>query len=115
MKVMYRYDDVLCGDENSSFVKVRLSTFEVVAVTPCGVQINFYGRKKFINLQARRQYACETKEKAKISFIARKRRQASILGRQLANVNAALAIINDDVLPLNKIPIGYLILDEAVT
>lgn len=112
---MYRYEDVLCGDETHAYVQVRLRVFEVVKRTPCGVKIAMgYGGEKFINLNARKQYASVSVEEAKISFIARKRRQAGILSSQLVNVNEALRIVESGEIASTKRRVHHLTLDRTV-
>jgi gamma-glutamylcysteine synthetase len=49
-------------------------------------------QKKFVNLTARKQWACETEKLALRSFIARKNRQVHILHSQLAKARQALTI-----------------------
>ena len=97
MKV-YRYQDTLHpgGDEDnpSAYVEVYLQTFDVLRETPKGIWIgysNFSGWKRFVNLSAKKKYACLSKEDALISFKARKERQVEILEHQLRYAKEALA------------------------
>lgn len=72
---------------------VEMHTFKVIKQTPKGVWINDCtspSRKKFVNLTARKKYACLTEADALDSFIARKNRHISILTAQLKSANKAL-------------------------
>ena len=64
--------------------------YRVSKRTRCGAWINDGG--KFVNLQARKQWACNTVDEALASFIARKRRQVSILSAQLKAAEAGLSL-----------------------
>jgi hypothetical protein len=57
-----------------------------------GVQLDFYGEKKFVLKDARKRFACPTPEEAMESFIARKKRQRGILKAQLVHVEEAIDI-----------------------
>jgi hypothetical protein len=60
--------------------RLRAMTFLVLKRTPKGAWINdYHGRRRFVLLTARKQYASETPIRATESFVARKRRQVSIL------------------------------------
>jgi len=86
----YRYNDVLHGDEFHTYVKVYLYEYPVIKETPKGIWIREWGRKRFVNLEARKKFACLSKEDALISFKARKTRQVKILEAQLKNTKEAL-------------------------
>jgi hypothetical protein len=93
----YRFGDygVSCGDEEFGFSsrrEVTLLEFRVVKETPKGawIETTFCGDKRFVRLDARKQYACPTVELARQSFIARKKRQIKILTKQLENAKEAL-------------------------
>ena len=111
---VYRYDarqyappfdsdgDSLGGEGTTA---VELRSFPVIRTTPCGVWIqhptkytwddndNMKKGERFINLQARKKFACATIEEAQASFLARKERQALILTSQLKNVEKAIRIM----------------------
>jgi hypothetical protein len=96
----YRYEDhgVACGSEEYGFSSRRevfLREFRVIKETPKGAWIEtmFCGAKRFVRLDARKQYACPTVELARQSFVARKKRQIKILTTQLENAKHALAVI----------------------
>lgn len=95
---LYRYDDVLYAglyDEgygrSSGRLAVELSTFDIVKRTKCGVWIvDSRGRDRFVNLEARKKYACESKESARDSFIARKSAQLRIYAARAERAQDAL-------------------------
>lgn len=100
-ELMYRYEDVQYAamlDEFENQVGVsrpelRLFTYPIKSRTPKGVWLDMgFGDRKFILLTARKRYACPTREEALASFVARKERQADILGSQLARVQTVLEI-----------------------
>ena len=64
-------------------VRLYLRTYKVLKETPCGAWIEVNYERKFVNLKANKKFACASEKDAKISFIARKRRQVRILKRQL--------------------------------
>lgn len=92
--MMYRYEDRLVGDEDSTWVVVSLKTFQIIKITLCGVWIDLgFGRKRFVNLKCRKQYACQTKEQAKVQFIARKKCQISILNGRMSRAQRAIQLV----------------------
>jgi hypothetical protein len=100
----YRYQEDIysSGDEEfgySSSVRLNLLEYEIIKRTAKGIWIidNYrfvfmptYVGKKFVNLSARKKFACLTKEEAVKSFIARKERQIKILNNKLKDVELAL-------------------------
>ena len=95
----YRYEEQATGDWDDEFesvigtrIDIRLRKYPVAKRTPKGVWLNNYGTKRFVLNDSHKRFACETKELAMESFIARKRRQAGILRAQLRNVEKALSI-----------------------
>jgi hypothetical protein len=109
--IWYRYDDVLYappvdefGDcHGPSTLKVELSTFMVVKVTPKGVQLAatdsgwVCSDRRFVADHWRKRFAAPTKEAAKASFIARKERQASIYEARAARARRAIAKIKGEL------------------
>ena len=106
---LYRYDYVISSKRNSVIeqltlsiepntktVSIVLNTYDIIRQTNCGVWIDNYGTDKFVNLKARKQYACETKAEAKKSFIARKNKQLKILTNQIENITLALSHIKNN-------------------
>jgi len=85
----------ICVNPELEFYGVSQSHLEawwyrVSKRTRCGAWID--GGGKFVNLQARKQWACNTVDEALASFIARKRRQVSILSAQLKAAEADLSL-----------------------
>lgn len=72
------------------YVHVYVYKFDVLKITPKGVWINDYGRRRFVLNSARKKYACPTFEEAKESFRARKQRQLRILRGQITHIESAL-------------------------
>ena len=102
IKHLYRIDGMCyaaCLDEYENPLgigsrELRIIKFDVVRATKTGVWIQPYSwddsHKKFVRLTANKQYACETIELAIDSFIARKKRQISILSAQLQDAKTFL-------------------------
>lgn len=71
--VLYRFQNhgLRCDRE------VILHKYRVIKRTPCGAWIREYeweeGKGRWVSLNARKQYACNTEEKALKSFLRRKR------------------------------------------
>ena len=87
MEVLYRYVD-MCDT-------VLLEEHHVVRRTPCGAWIKdpyvvYPEKTRFVNLKATKQFACETKAAAEVSFYARKKRQLKILRARIEMVEAAV-------------------------
>ncbi len=86
---LYRYDYYNTGYD----VKLSCSEYIILKRTPCGVWIQDYSRKvgkRFVNLNARKQFASESKELAMIGFVKRKERQLSILRGQICSIELAI-------------------------
>jgi len=94
----YRYVDTLYsrgdGDfDYSTYVDVYLLEYDVVKETLKGIWIqDILGRRRFVNLNSRKKFACLSKEDALISFKARKERQIRILESQLKLAKEALLV-----------------------
>lgn len=94
-EVLYRYFDQDFGlafwGHKPELPRPR--EFRVVKRTKQGAWISqgFWGEPKFVRLTARKKWACETKEAALESFIARKNRQIRILKAQLERAQDNLA------------------------
>lgn len=99
----YRYVDELRSvtvdaerDLYSSRLEVRLVEFSILSRTPRGMWIETgYREKRFVLAGARRRYACETVAEARESFVARKRRQASIYRARMLMAEQAISILGD--------------------
>jgi len=87
--ILFRYHEARFSERCLMLIKEE---FRVIKETKCGVWIDYYGRKKFVNLYARKVFACRTEDEALKSYHARKRRQVSILRHQLAQAEAALKL-----------------------
>lgn len=94
MEYLYRCYSYATNGE----MRISIERFDITKRTKCGVWIDNHGAKKFINQNARKQWACKTKEEAKESFILRKESQIKILSGQLYNAKLALKILTDDKL-----------------
>jgi hypothetical protein len=89
MDTLYRFHEVRWSESRLVLVK---DEFKVLSKTEHGVWIDVYGNKRFVNLDARKRYACPTVQEALESFQARKKRQIRILTRQLKQAEAALTL-----------------------
>lgn len=92
MSFLYRFQELRLGEGR---VSLSLYRFPIRKLTPCGAQIDVWGNRRFVNLGARKRYACPTEAEALESFRARKRRQIGILEHQLAEAKAALKLEGD--------------------
>jgi hypothetical protein len=104
MEYLYRLRDQLFsngadeyGESTGSHVQVLLDRFCIMKRTPKGAWIDAWGEKKFVNLTARKQYACETLDAAKQSYLARKKRQVRILSSRLSSAESAIRLIESDI------------------
>ena len=102
----YRYEDQIYsyGDEEYGFFiggpKVKLREYKVIKHTLKGVwiwiyeptQFNLCGKKRFILLNARKKFACPTKDAARKSFLRRKKKQLKILTKQIERCKQAIQI-----------------------
>ena len=86
MEFLYRYADA-CDT-------VLLERHRVVRRTPCGAWVrdpySYPEKLRFVNLTKVKQFACETKEAAKVSFFARKKRQLAIMRSRIEMIEAAV-------------------------
>lgn len=73
-------------------VVIEVTEYPIIKTTTCGAWIYAYGKKKFVNLQRKKKFACATVEDAYESFIYRKQRQIEILKKSLENAEMALSI-----------------------
>lgn len=101
----FRYDDYLVSlDEETTEVRIRLRKMRVVRYTPQGAWLEdvfnpMTGRHdtRLVLRTSRKRYACPTEAEAMTSFIARKKRQLSILDYQARNVRKALMLVNAEL------------------
>lgn len=103
MEYLYRFSDYRVSNGVDEYerslgggVKVRLDRFCITKKTPKGVWIDAWGEDKFVNLTAVKQYACVSVESAKQSYLARKKRQISILSSRLRLAESALSLAKLD-------------------
>lgn len=89
---LYRYQETHWVNDRLS---LALHRFPIRKLTPCGVQIDVWGRRRFVNLGSHKRYACPTEAEAMESFKARKQRQVGILRYRLAEAEAALRLERD--------------------
>lgn len=110
-ELLYRYQDVAYSapfDEAGTLpgtVKVELHTYKVLRHTERGCWIalmfdategiTFTGAERFMLRTARRRFACPTPDEARKSFIARKRRQASLCKLQMERALWAISQIEN--------------------
>ena len=111
---LYRYEEVRYSLGVDQFddpypgyrLVVHCVKYKIIRRTPKGVWIRYYDNlialdedknKKFVLLTARKKFACETKEEARKSFIARKKRQIEILKAHLEQAETSLYIAETDI------------------
>lgn len=97
----YRYEDVHWASPVDEWgyscglgqITIELRSYEVLRRTAKGVWIRLYnGDARFVLSDARKKFACPTKEAAKQSFLARKKRQLSIYKARAEEVQRVLAL-----------------------
>lgn len=71
--------------------RLHLTKYTITKRTPKGVWIN-HGNGKFVNLTAKKQFACRSRTEAMQSFLARKRVEASILRSRLEDVHTFMEL-----------------------
>ena len=91
----YRYQEIVYHDIG---VKVEKKEFILIKETPKGYWITYTWDKKqeykrWVSSSARKRFAYPTKEEAMIAFIARKKRQITILKGQIEIVQSALYFV----------------------
>jgi hypothetical protein len=102
-EVLYRYE-VDAFETMFSGIKyeLKLREFPIIKRTPRGAWIYGYTGKRFVNLGARKQFACATEPEAKESFIRRKERQIKILKGQLKRAEQGLIQAQQSKTPLTS-------------
>lgn len=105
LKKLYRYQEVTYAGPLDEFdeptglgrTEVILHEYPVFKTTKKGAWIYLYNHsdeyKRFVNLAARKQFACKTKELAKASFIHRKQAHLSILLAQANRIKSVLSMV----------------------
>ena len=103
-EVWYRYEETLWAPSLNEWeepvgrgsISIRLQEFPVLKHTPKGVWLfTFFGDKRFVLRDARKRFACPTKEEALESFIARKKRQATIFESRARNARLAIKLAEE--------------------
>jgi hypothetical protein len=98
--VLYRYVDRLysCFSDDEYYhgealVRIVIEEYPVVRRTDQGAWIRKdHATDSFVLLTARKKFACNTKQEAYNSFLARKKRQIGILTGRLRRAKEALAM-----------------------
>jgi len=94
----YRYRDYRVAPYINEFgenvgrskTEIALEAFRVIKHTPKGVQLDIDNETRFVRINSNKRFACPTIKEAKISFVARKKRQFKILKAQIESVKEAL-------------------------
>ena len=88
----YRYADVQHMDR----VHIYKYTYQLIKETAKGywIDVGYPQKGKWVSKTSKKRYAYPTREEAKENFIARKKRQISILSGQLENAKAALYYVD---------------------
>lgn len=98
-EVFYRYREVLYspgfnedGDriDGTGRIAIVLDEHQVIKRTPCGAWIDVDFTKRFVNLSWGKRYAVPTIEEARESFIARKKREITIMDARSKTARRAL-------------------------
>lgn len=102
---LYRYHEVALGD----IVYLHVESHLVIRETRCF----WFIQDRRVMKKARKQFACQTKEKALLSFFKRKKRQLKILSSQMKRCESAILLARQEELSfqeferqINKKPIG---------
>ena len=73
---------------------IHLREYRVVKHTPKGVWLEqHFGGRRFVLSGSTKQFACPTVEAAKVSFIARKTRQARIYRSRMDDAEEAIRLV----------------------
>jgi len=87
---LYRYKDI----KYETHIQIVLDRYEILKKTKKGVWIRYYHginkEKKFVLLTTRKQFACETVDKAFESFKHRKQQQLKIYKAKVENIKEVL-------------------------
>ena len=79
------------GEGHTDVCKIEL---DVIKKTPCGVwlDLGFGSGSRWVSCTSHKRYACPTEAEAMESFLARKRRQITILQSQIKRAERAIAV-----------------------
>lgn len=99
----YRYKDVRYSSGVDVFgeslpgpgrLEIVLEEFQVIKYTPKGVWLRLWDNKnRFVLKGSCKRFACPTLEEAKVSFIARKKRQYTINKHSMEQAQEAISMI----------------------
>ncbi len=94
--LMYRIEVIDIATDLFNQHALHIIEFPVIKETKCGVWIRIdYLRKKFVNTNAKKQFAHKSIEDAKEAFVARKKRHIEILKYQLDKAEAGLRLCSN--------------------
>lgn len=79
------------GRAAEGVVEIVLERHAIIRYTPCGAWVDTFGREKFVNLRAGKQWASATDTEAIDQLYYRKRKQVSILDARLTEAKAVQA------------------------
>ena len=96
MSELYRYQN----HSTHNGQKVYLYSYRILRETPKGYWVDLGYDEKWVPSEGKKRWAYPTKELAWESFVARKRRHASILRAQLKDVDAIL----DEIKTVDEAP-----------
>ena len=107
----YRYDDRRYAPPLNEYdepmgqgrLEVLLTKFPVLKETPKGVWLDNFGSKRFVLHSAYKRFADSDLDKAKASFIARKKRQGDIYRARARQADEAILIIESRAIPTDGI------------
>ena len=80
-------------------IAIRNEWFRIIRYTPAGAWIDYESGEKFVNLRAKKQFACASLAEARESFRQRKARQLHILHAQIETIERALRQLTCDEEP----------------
>ena len=103
-KYWYRYDDIQYAPplnewdepEGEGEVKVWLTKYKVISLTPKGAWLMVDGRQRWTKRDAIKRFACPTIEEAKESFIARKTKQIAIYHARIKRASKAIRLVQGE-------------------
>lgn len=79
------------GSASGGYVTLLVERYAIVRYTSCGVWVDDYGRERFVNLRAGKQWASATQDEAVAQLYLRKRAQVRILSGRLEDAQQVQA------------------------
>ena len=115
-EVWYRCEDIRYSSGTDEWgdplpgpgrLEIRLYEYTVLRHTPKGVWINggYSSRGRFVLRDANKRYACPTIEEARVSFLARKRRERDIHAARARQAAEAIRLMEPARQPLLGTPL----------